>query len=93
MFENMMKFEKAWSEFCKWRNINSCSCLSKLNILAIMPFFFNEKGIVVTIENQGLYLAFVINMDVYHGSKSFKEISIKAYEKAFEIYNEQLNEK
>ena len=118
MFENMMKYEKAWEKFSLWLNINysyrwdceekefikrhSYLPIDDIFILSIMPFFFDDKNIIIQIfynckdedwsytitgYPERYYLKNYEGINQGLYWNTREEALIKAVEKAFLIYN------
>jgi hypothetical protein len=97
MFENMMKYEKTWNEFQIFLS-HKFGCDYKIYDylqLSIMPFFFDEKTNISVDPVKDSYVlrdkksGYMIYSPNEH-YKNKPEATIKACEKAFEIYEEQL---
>lgn len=105
MFENMMKYEKAWMDFHEWVKKEHDELYVKLThpiigykfksyLLSTMPFFFDEKGIVLEPDNNSCTLYDYVNNKEYEiEGNDRQEALTKACEKTFEIYNNQLEGK
>lgn len=92
MFENMMKYEKAWDEFETWaiKHNTEIEYEDPLFILGVMPFFFDKKHLYIINNERYSRLKWGGRVYDFIKDEDREKSLIKACEKAFKIYNKRL---
>jgi hypothetical protein len=98
MFENMMKYKKAWDLFWEWLKEKKVAISTEIAILAILPFFFDEYNIYITMILDAVWTIFIVTSAVtyeklktnYINNERIEALQV-ACEKAFEILNKEVS--